>query len=313
MRNKSFQLYQRLSSTRRTINQLNNLHIALENWLTPEQFTDLERGIRALPVIERDSPSRGGIETSSSHILPEQSQWLDKQRRIFNRAQSAIPEPFSKHCLSKHVRLYSNDSIPRKDKTLIICYTGKALRMMMPLHVLLQHMDASKVDIFYVRYPRQGARIGFREGLDGIADTFESAVDRLSQLAQWSDYAKVCTFGTSGGAFPAVLACLKMGFDRCLAVGCNHPDDWRWREALGRNAGDLILDYKSRLSATPRISLAYGADEQIDIEAAKAIGSLIPIKSLPIRHITEPVRHIALPVVLNAGQLKNFFTDYLFP
>lgn len=285
------ELYRRLTRNCVTINQLNRVHIALENRMTPLEWSDL-----AAAIDPRQAANDAVRET--------QMRWLHTMRGMFDKAGKPAPESYRTRRLARHIKWRRGAESAR---TLGVCFTGQAQRMMSPLPVFLQHFSAATEDVVVVNYPRGR---GFRYGLQGIADSFEGLIDALGRLLPMARFDKVVAIGVSGGALPAIVAAQRLGFESVAAFGAGAPDDPRWIEALGFSLEALLKPAPNR--ARPlSITLVYGAESAIDKDGAARLARIIPINQAEIFIPGKPVGHNALYPLLMTRQLRPFLEDVL--
>jgi pimeloyl-ACP methyl ester carboxylesterase len=288
-------LYQRLTKHCQTVNQFNRVHIALDNWLTPLKEELLRQQLLAVAGSEAPSPGR---------------EWINILHMLYLKSGKARPEPFRRRRINRHLTCYSVDDAHREEKTLLICFTGAAQRMMMPLPVFLQHLDGQAVDVAMLHYPRGK---GFREGLEGMGCDFVSTIERLGDLLPFGQYRRVVAMGVSGGGMPAILTALKHSFDAVLAVGTCHPDDARWHETLQRPVGELVTDLAAGKSRLPEIFLVYGADMPADRAAADALTAQIPARHMAIALPDAKVGHLALVPLMMGGKIRSLLEGTILP
>src|SRR5262245_15422035 len=135
--------------------------------------------------------------------------WLDELHRKFAFAGKDSPEPFVRRRLRQAVWLFKSD-YDRRQKMLLICFSGNGQRLMMPMPVFLQHIDGQATDVAYLRTEKHA---GYRKGIRGVADDLHASVAALEGLLDVREYGRVATIGTSGGGLPAILAGLRLGVD----------------------------------------------------------------------------------------------------
>jgi hypothetical protein len=217
-----------------------------------------------------------------------------------DEAQAFLRRPHS-----QHMSLYTYEG-DCKHKTLVVCFTGLAQRMMMPLAPFLQSFDAKSTDILLLRYPKGK---GFRYGLEGLSDSFEGTIDALHAMLSSRPYAKTVAIGVSGGGLPAVLCTLKLAWDSVISMSGNHPNDERWQEALGFSLVELIKKYQKRLNKKIPIFLAYGWDASPDVAAAEALAVIVPATLIKINPKGKPVGHVSMLPILMSGKLSVFLQN----
>ncbi len=313
-------LYQRLVRGCSTVNQINRVHIALENWMTPLQWWSLRNELLQSPVYDFLRQPRNENAASVLDIRHVQRTWVDTMHKMYEKAASNVAQDFMRCRLGRHINWYKSAQGETLNKTLVICFTGIAQRMMIPLPVFLQHIDATDCDVVMIRYPRGK---GYRYGLEGVADGFAATVVKLGEILPVQQYARTVTIGVSGGGLPAVMTALRLNFDAALSFSGGHPEDPRWQEASGPSAATLLRDFMQHTNKNVQVFLAYGADSKADEHAAMALGQLLPSSIIRIGDEKTPVGHVSLYPLLIWGQLSRFLretvlaprveSDVLFP
>lgn len=300
------QLYLRLTLHCKTINQINRVHIALENWMTPVKWESLYLGLTSLEEYQFLKVNERRVPTSANDVQYAQHDWFFRMSQMYAKAKtSQVAQPFLRRSQRQHVILYTcpGDS---KHKTLVVCFTGLAQRMMIPLAPFLQSFNAESTDILMVRYPKGK---GFRNGLEGLSDSFEGTIDALQVMLSSKPYARTVAIGVSGGGLPAVLCSLKLAWDAVISLSGNHPNDERWQEALGFSLVDLIKTYQKRLNKKIPIFLAYGWDALPDVAAAEALAAILPSTLIKINPKGKPVGHVSMLPILMSGHLSQFLQN----
>lgn len=306
--------YRRAARRCHTANQFNALHIALENRMTPLELSALrnEQGpwlvlrtllwwaLRLLPQYWRRAPDR-----SSPAALRDR--WLRRLHRLYMRAAKPRPEPFQRRKLSRHVWLYSAGGSPQ-DKSLLISFVGSSQRPFLPVPVFLQVLDAARVDVLMMGYPRGK---GLRGGLPGLGGTFEESIDRLDGLVGLAGYRRCVALGTSGGGTPAVLTALRLGLPAALSAGGGSPTDPRWSAALGEEVGDLAQRYAASAARLPHVVLAHGTGAKKDEEAARAFARRIRAEVRTVDDGPRPVPHNIFAPLLKGRRLQGFLESTL--
>lgn len=294
-------LYKRLTHHCKTINQINRVHIALENWMTPIQWQTLQEEIFVDPDY---SFLKANFEPESlDDFSLTQRKWFATMKRNFQLGLSKEAQSFRRLRLRRYLALYGIPSLPKADKTLIVCFTGMSQRMMTPLASFLQNIDAKENDVALVTYPKDK---GFRNGLEGTAKSFEEMIDKIKDLFASQGYKRVVAIGVSGGGIPAILCAIRAGWQSALAFGAGSPSDKRWLDALGFDLSILFKKYCKKAFNSIPLYLVYGADSKIDYEAAKSIQKLLPANLIKVGSKSEKVGHVVLNPLLMSGQLASF-------
>jgi hypothetical protein len=294
-------LYKRLTSRCKTINQLNRVHISLENWMTPMQSKSLQEELLLDPdYLFLDA--NFSTESLDDFSL-NQRKWLANMKRNLQLGLSNEAQTFSRFRLRRYLALYSDSCMPKANKTLVVCFTGMSQRMMMPLAIFLQNIDAKENDVAVVTYPKDK---GFRNGLEGTASSFEDMIDKLKGLFASQGYKRIVAIGVSGGGIPAILCTLRAGWQSALAFGAGSPNDKRWFDALGFDLSVLFRSYRKKVFKFLPLYLVYGEDAQKDSEAAKSIQKLLPANLIKVGSKSEKVGHVVLQPLLMSGKLASF-------
>ncbi|MBN8607219.1 MAG: hypothetical protein J0L81_09900 [Caulobacterales bacterium] len=285
--------YRRLTRDCATVNQLNRVHIALENRITPLEWSALAAAI---------NPASSVIEA----VREGQARWLQTMGAMFAKAGKAEAEPYRARRLARHIKWFGAQLTPAA-RTLVVCFTGQAQRMMSPLPVFLQHFSAVTEDVVVINYPKG---LGFRYGLQGVAEGFENFLDALGALLPLAGYERVVAIGVSGGALPAIAAAQRLGFDAAAGFGAGYAEDPRWIEALGFSLERLLRPTDDQAPPLP-VTLVYGAEATVDKDAAARLAQVIPVNQAEVFIPGKPVGHNALYPLLMTRQLRPFLEDSL--
>lgn len=274
---------------------LNKLHIDLENRMTPLELDELCSELMSAQHLPE------ALHFDLREILPSSAQrdWAEKLQKLYAKSRKHCPEPFRRHRLRRDVMFFDAGG-ERSCKTLAICFSGQALRMMMPLPVFLQHIDSEHVDIAFLRDPD---RNGYRGGVRGVADSLELSIDKLKDILRIGDYRSVVSIGVSAGGVPATLSALRLNLDAALSVGGSHPDDPRWTTSDGTKLRDVFQKYVGQSVRMPKIFLVFGADYPKDKTSAVELASLVPARLIAISAADGFLGHNALYPVLISGEL----------
>ena len=293
--------YERLVRTCSTINQLNRVHIALENWLTPLQWDAMTKTMASTNPLQQ--PDGNPATAWQARLAQEKRDWVEHVGGMFRRSGNHRPQAFVRSRLARHVTLFSSGNGTAAAKTLAVCFTGMARRMMTPLPVFLQHIDADLTDVVLIVYPPGK---GFRAGLDGVADSFESMLSALTQLTSSRPYRRKVAIGVSGGGLPAVAMAVDQGLDAGLAFGAGNPFDQRWVDEMAGGFERLLRRWQQRTEPIPPLHLIYGVDSAQDHQAAQVLAKFLPVKLIGIKTAHAPVGHVCLHPLIMAGQLTAF-------
>lgn len=297
--------YNQLLSQCRSVNDLNRIHIAFGNTMTPSEVLELEEtlfveGPYQVPTLRDDRAFSDDELRRIARI------WIEGERADLKNVRKPLAEPFLRRDIRKSVTLYHNGE-GASGRTLLIAFAGGNHRMMMPIPTLLQNLPAKSTDVLMVR---DGTRSGYTSGLDGLAPSIEELGSAIPKMLDISQYDRLLGLGVSAGGLPIVLVALQMNFEAVLACGPGSPSREKWQRPGLPSPLETIraaaLDGSSR-----RITIAYGAQSETDRAAAMEIGGNIPIAMVEVSVPDRDVKHNVLHPLSMAGELPKFFEEHL--
>jgi hypothetical protein len=186
----------------RTQNQFNRLHIHLENILSPREFALL-------------------ADLAKRQQFPERSRnWLEK---IGGLSPSLFdsPQAYSRRALSENVLFYQDPERAPATKTLLVGFAGDARRLMLPIAVFLQCLDARAWDLVLLRKGPQ--KRPFSKGVEGVSRHLPSVLSYVNRLVAARRYRRIVTLGTSGGGFYAIVAAILLDGASGVSIGEPRP------------------------------------------------------------------------------------------
>ena len=283
----AFRLYQRRIGRCRTENQLNRVHIALENYMTPAEVRHFGKAL-----------ADETAEAASRRWISRLGRWLPVNK--------ARPVEFERRGLLKGATLYTAGDGHAEQKTLIIGLTGHFHRLMVPMPWLLDCLNPSLYDFVVLR---DFSRLYYALGIPGLGSDFVSALSGLRSRIDLRSYRSTIALGTSGGGLPALMAAILLELDKGIAIG---PQDLA--HVAGKlDAGGVRSDsYAALLTSRPRrfpeLAVAFGADHTVDAAAAAAIHALVPSNLRPVKHCAQ---HGVFDWHLRRGTLPHYISKLL--
>jgi len=291
-------LYKRLTRDISSINQLNRIHIAFENNLTPLQWFKFQSDLTSsLKKITTDM---------QNEYYSAQKNWVKQINGMCLVSGVHSPQQFKRQTIKPYIKLFKGSDTNKK---LLVCFTGIAQRMMAPLPSFLQHINANEIDVLFITYPK---KTGFRMGLKDSSNSFDAFIDDLNVLIHESNYEKFFSMGVSGGGLPAILCALKLNFDAAVSFSGGNPDDNRWTEALDYKLEKLMESYLKINKSNPTLTLVYGGDSQEDILAAKRTAEILKVQQVIVRSNKDKIGHVSLYPLMMTGKLTSFLNEALF-
>ena len=284
---RAYRLYRRRISRCRTENQLNRMHIALENYMTP---AEVRYFAGALAGDAADSPSRRWIARLGGSMP------INKVR----------PIEFERRGIFKGVTRYTADGGSASQKTLIIGFAGQFHRLMSPMPWLLDCLNPALYDVIVLR---DFSRLAFAKGIPGLGGDFFEALSNLRRHVDPRTYRNVMSLGTSGGGIPAVLAAILLKLNRGLSIS---PQDFHRvaakLKAHGLSDGPYAALLASRPRPFPELVLVCGADHRKDAADASALHKLVPSHLWKVKNCAQ---HGVLTWHLARGTLPTFLAKIL--
>lgn len=164
---------------------------------------------------------------------------------------------------------------------LIVGFSGKKHRLMMPAAIMLQNTDDQRYDMLILSDPR---KLHYDRGIEGFGDSLSAMARRIRSLANERGYRSLITYGTSMGGFPALRMGALLRADRAISCGGSPPfHPTRLLDDQGTiSAFDVICDCH-KPAETPFFVL-YGDGFAEDVHAAVMISTITPrVRRVPIR------------------------------
>ncbi|WP_374450346.1 hypothetical protein [Stella sp.] len=263
-----------------TPNAVNQLHIALDTYITP---ADVEAILR---------------HAAKAALPPASLEWLARLQAM--ASQSRLPlQPYVREAVGDSASLYTHPDLPPAGRTLVVAFAGDAHRLMMPTPVFLQHCRARDMDLMLIQ---DQTRSYFLRGGGGLADDFPGLVARIGADVGRRGYRRVVAFGVSGGGLPAVCMAVALGLDRAVSVGGSSPDIEDPRLALRGLSFAIFSEMLARRPVPmPEIVLVHAAGFPRDAEKAAALAALVPARRHPV---AGTGRHNVLNERLVQGRLR---------
>ena len=219
--------YRRVRRNARTLNELNKVHIQLENRMTPferdsiarfvARFLTLSAGWRLVFRLHALLGGRQGLSPRlrrKSDRLEGSKVWLTRLKKNALHFERGVSEIWSRQAFSPGVFLYVRTDLDAD--LLVISVTGNRSRMGVALPEYLQALRGAKGDVMLVSKRRAQ---DYGSGIRGLGDTLGESIDQLSELVRTLNYRRVVVVGSSAGGEPAILAGFRINAQRILALG----------------------------------------------------------------------------------------------
>ncbi|HET7096405.1 MAG TPA: hypothetical protein VFJ68_03385 [Casimicrobiaceae bacterium] len=290
---RALRLYRKRIARCRTPNQVNRVHIALANYMTPAEARYFRSALAANPADYADSADSAD------------RQWIVDLADLMP-TDAVRPCEFERRGLSTSVTHYTADVSSRERKTLIIGFTGNFHRLMLPSAWLLDCLNPALYDVLVLR---DFARCSYAAGIRGLGDEFCSALANLATRIDAGAYRNVVSLGTSSGALPAILAAILLRLGRAVAIGAQDlPRVAALLKARGLSDETYATLLASRPQPFPEVLIVCGADYAVDVAAATSLQQRLPARVLRVRGCAE---HAVLGWQQQQRMLPAFLTKIL--
>lgn len=280
-------LYRKRIARCRTENQLNRVHIALENYITPAEVRYFAAALAEEPP---DSPS---------------GRWIARLRH-FMPTDAVRPVEFERRAARRDLTHYTADVGSPDQKTLILGFASKGHRLMLPMHCVLGCLNPELYDLLVLR---DYSRLFFSKGIPGLGGDFFEALSNLRKQIDLSAYRNCVALGTSAGGLPALMAAMMLQLDRGISIG---GIDFPRFAAKLRSNGVSDEPYAALLASRPHpfpeLLLVYSGSHAIDEAAASALHERVPSRLWPVKNSEG---HAVFAWKFAQGRLSEFLSNIL--
>ena len=261
--------------------------------------------MRALQVFENTLPPveflrQIEIETAAGNDLLAAT--LAESRTARDLKACTQLQPFSAQPVSVAATLYAGVG-PTATRRLLVAFCGKHGRLMMPMPLLLQVIDARTWDVLALRDP---TTLQFRSGCRGLAATFPELARWLATKAQ--DYAAMSALGASMGGYPAIRLALAVPGIRGVSVGGRPVTDAP--RLVARQPTLTAFDPICACLAPVARDLIFvcSSAQEVDLDAASSAAALT---KGTLCQISGSADHNVLWSLYEAGHLPRFLKTVL--
>lgn len=300
------ELYNARIAEATSINEVNQIHIALANSLTPTEIVFLHGNLFA-GAKHKPPKLRAGTRFTLPQLQEAGRFWIDQHRAMLTEIGKPRIELFRRYELHDAVVLFSADrKTPRRN--LVVSLTGANQRLMMPISGYLQNFDGKTTDILYVR---DSSRQGFRRGIPNLTDDMAEIGPALTGLLDFAPYQRKVSVGVSAGGIPGLVMGLRLGLDATLVCGGSSPERGQFDEAGQPGLGDRLRAWRAASPET-RVVVGYGAQDEKDESAAAEIEQCVAgaeVERIALDGVE--VKHNFLYKLSVAGLLPAFMADKL--
>ena len=196
-------------------------------------------------------------------------------------------------------RSFSLFSMPEAEsKRLLVLWTGRAGRPMMPLSIFLESLRHLHLDVLVLRPSKEHQ---YRKGVRGLGDSMAETSTWISDFILERNYVQVFVQGNSLGTYPALLSAVLHKVKTVLLAG---PIDPYKIDATGFQE---FIEVFEGLPQKPSIAVAVGSKSERDKDVAKDFEVMFSSKTL----VTEGAGHNPLWKKYKAGTLFTWLGENL--
>jgi hypothetical protein len=229
---------------------------------------------------------------------PMQRKFLAAQKLLTDKVlPAASAQDWRRRSLAKCVRLYTGPGADVAEKTLIVGFAGKALRLMLPMWTFLAHLDSRKYDLLFLWDPTRGH---YRNGTPDLGDNFKDLVTSLGKVVSDLGHGKVISFGVSAGGLPAICAGIANRWDSIVTVGNDYPK-------LQKHLFPMLVHDNTERTKEQSLRLYYSQHHLWDQASARAVANMTNGEA---RAIADCSDHDPLWQVYRRGGLAQLFAEF---
>jgi hypothetical protein len=223
--------YRSLTKKCATVNELNKIHILLENQMTPAERDALIRtlGGRGRGLLRRilTMALPASLQSQDEFPLTQKlarlnatSTWRQRLRKNRKFAHLGTGATWSREAKLPGLTFYRRTDIHATN--LLISFTGLRQRMMMALPDWLDATSPLESDVVLLQATKGSS--AYLSGIEGLGDTLENSLATLKNMVESLGYSKHFCVGSSAGGVPAILFSHLVQMEKTIAVGPQGPE-----------------------------------------------------------------------------------------
>jgi len=157
-------------------------------------------------------------------------------------------------------------------KSLIVIFSGMAMRVGVPTSYFLQMLRDDVFDVILLRDPR---RLHYTHGVRGLGSFLES-MRYIRKFADAKGFEQVLAFGNSGGGLPALRAGRLLGARRAISIGGRYP----WHPGRLMRCETPVGAFDTLCACAPpsptELVAVYARGNKIDAQANALLRKIVP-------------------------------------
>ncbi len=238
-----------------------------------------------------------------SHRFPPPTQMWFSQIAKWGEFAAVPPQRYRRQALVPNIDIYSDASVPRERKSLILGFSGAAGQLMIPTAVFLQYVSSDHYDVVVLR---DRTKQGYAIGIPPYAHNLWDLSQRLAAEIRANSYRRVYPYGTSMGGFPALRCGLLLNTETAISAGGQFP--W-YPPHLARKvnvpAFDPLCDCNTK--SNTKLICYHSTNYPADVRSVEILQRIMPIERVPV----EAPGHAFLAQMWSEGRLRAFY-DRIF-
>jgi len=212
------------------------------------------------------------------------------------------PELFERTEYALGVQLFTEKSIRANKKSLIIAFSGRANRLMIPPSLFLQHIPSNQFDVVMLWDSR---RAHYLTGIDGYAQDSIDLTFRLARTIDLDRYQSIYCYGTSMGGFAALRAGMLLNADRAISIGGRFP--WHINRLLDSSTKPIpAFDplCACMMHHDCELICFYSAQQRGDVDDVARLAQFCAVSRRPLTGFSS---HNVIYPIWQSGTLRDFF------
>jgi hypothetical protein len=235
----------------------------------------------------------------SKHLHHQVEVFVERWHRFNSTSLAPADKGWTRTFITTGMAHYQLSPSKQSD-LLLVGFSGRAGRLMMPTPDFLQSIQALSADLL-ILWARSGANYG--QGIPGLGEDLRGSLEMLADHVESRGYSSVGVIGTSGGGVPAAIFALKYLPAPFILVGSSDP-----RKTTSARVWAEAVSQVSRNPSPPHGMLVVGEQApKGDFDAADYLQSSLDI---PVK--TSPGNHSPLHLMAEEGRLGSFLRGF-FP
>jgi hypothetical protein len=245
------------------------------------------------------------VKQTARDLPPAIVGWLDYYATLVNSLAPHL-RAFIRDDVRSNITRYSNPSVPRRKKRIVLSFAGFKGRAMVPTPVFLQMLPEDRMDLVLLH---DETRTHFQNGLPPHASSLLELVTLLRKEVKIDEYERVYCYGASGGGFAALRAAVLLRAHRGIAASGRMQ--WHVNRLLNPEERAIpAFDPLCHCYAGCGVEMicAFGSENAQDRKDAEAVEQILPVRMMPVPGVAQ---HNFVWQLFQEGRAHGFFEEIL--